>query len=78
MRVGRHTGYDRVVWQFTGTGRPTYQVRYVDEPTADGSGDVVDVRGDAYLEVLITIGRHPRGRHRAAARTPRRPRSPAP
>ncbi len=54
VRVGRHTGYDRVVWQFTGKGRPTYQVRYVEEPTADGSGDVVDVRGDAYLEVLIT------------------------
>ena len=55
MRVGRHTGYDRVVWQFTGTGRPTYQVRYVDEPVADGSGDVVEVRGDAYLELMITF-----------------------
>ena len=55
VRVGRHTGYDRVVWQFTGTGRPTYQVRYVDTPTADGSGDVVDVRGDAYLELMITF-----------------------
>ncbi|HYN68040.1 MAG TPA: hypothetical protein VES93_14225 [Ornithinibacter sp.] len=54
VRVGRHAGYDRVVWQFPGSGRPTYQVRYVDEPTADGSGDVVDVRGAAYLEVLIT------------------------
>lgn len=54
VRVGRHSGYDRVVWEFEGTGRPTYRVRYVDEPTADGSGDVVEVRGDAYLEVLIT------------------------
>jgi hypothetical protein len=55
VRVGRHTGYDRVVWQFPGTGLPTYQVRYVDEPTADGSGDTVDVRGDAYLELMITF-----------------------
>ena len=54
VRVGRHTGYDRVVWQFPGSGRPTYQVRYVTTPTADGSGDLVDVAGDAYLEVMIT------------------------
>ncbi|GAA4399691.1 hypothetical protein GCM10023168_07420 [Fodinibacter luteus] len=54
VRVGRHSGYDRVVWEFEGDGRPTYRVRYVDEPTADGSGDVVAVRGDAFLEVLVT------------------------
>lgn len=54
VRVGRHDGFDRVVWQFTGTGRPTYRVKYVDVPTADGSGDAVNVRGAAYLEVLIT------------------------
>ncbi len=55
VRVGRHTGYDRVVWQFAGPGRPSYQVRYVAEPTADGSGDSVDVRGKAYLEVMVTF-----------------------
>ena len=54
VRVGHHTGFDRVVWQFPGSGRPTYRVHYVDEPTADGSGDAVDVAGDAYLEVMIT------------------------
>ena len=54
VRVGHHTGFDRVVWQFPGNGRPTYRVHYVDEPTADGSGDTVDVAGDAYLEVMIT------------------------
>jgi hypothetical protein len=54
VRVGRHTGYDRVVWQFPGTGRPSFQVHYVDQPLADGSGDVVDVPGDAYLEVMIS------------------------
>ena len=57
VRVGRHSAFDRVVWEFPGTGRPTFRVRYVDEPTADGSGDVVDVRGDAYLEVVVsTVG----------------------
>ena len=54
VRVGRHTGYDRVVWQFPGGGRPSFQVQYVDQPIADGSGDVVDVPGDAFLEVLIS------------------------
>ena len=57
VRVGRHSTYDRVVWEFPGAGRPTFRVRYVDEPTADGSGDRVDVRGDAYLEVVVsTVG----------------------
>ena len=41
VRVGGHTGYDRVVWQFPGSGRPSFQVHYVDQPIADGSGDVV-------------------------------------
>ena len=54
VRVGRQAGFDRVVWEFTGTGTPTYRVRYVDVPTADGSGDPVAVAGDAFLEVVIT------------------------
>ena len=57
VRVGRHSAFDRVVWEFPGSGRPTFRVRYVDEPTADGSGDSVEVRGDAYLEVVVsTVG----------------------
>jgi hypothetical protein len=55
VRVGRHSTYDRVVWEFPGAGRPTFRVGYVDEPTADGSGDRVDVRGDAYLEVVVSM-----------------------
>ena len=54
VRVGRHTGYDRVVWEFAGTGRPSFQVHYVDQPLADGSGDVVAVPGAAFLEVMIS------------------------
>ncbi len=54
VRVGGHPGYDRVVWEFPGSGRPSLQVKYVDQPTEDGSGDVVDVRGDAFLEVLVS------------------------
>ncbi|MFL6152696.1 MAG: hypothetical protein ACJ72B_09970 [Ornithinibacter sp.] len=54
VRVGTHPGYDRVVWEFPGAGRPSLQVKYVDQPIADGSGDVVDIRGDAFLEVLVS------------------------
>lgn len=54
VRVGKHPGYDRVVWQFPGSGRPSLQVKYVDQPIGDPSGDVVDIRGDAYLEVLVS------------------------
>ena len=54
VRVGRHAGFDRVVWQFAGPGRPTYRVHYVDTPTSEGSGDTVQLGGDAYLEVVVT------------------------
>ena len=71
VRVGHHEGYDRVVWEFPGSGRPTYQVHYVDTPLGDGSGDPVPVRGDAFVEVLITTVGVP------AAGTPRPPDAPA-
>lgn len=53
-RVGQHPGYVRVVYEFTGSAAPGYQVRYVDQPVDDGSGDVRDVPGDVWLEVLVT------------------------
>ena len=62
VRVGHHTGFDRVVWEFPGTGRPSYKVHYVDEPLGDGSGDPVPVEGTAYVEVLVTtVGIPPDG-----------------
>ena len=54
VRVGHHDGYDRVVWEFPGAGRPTFKVHYVAQPLGDGSGDPVSVEGDAYVEVLVT------------------------
>lgn len=71
VRVGRHGSFDRVVWEFQGTGRPTFTVRYVDEPLGDGSGDPVAVRGDAYLEVLVTsVGNPEEGTARPADASP--------
>ncbi len=59
VRVGTHTGYDRVVFDFDGPETPAYSVKYVDVPTGDASGDEVAVEGDAYLEVLVTSVGYP-------------------
>ena len=53
-RVGRHEGYDRVVYEFTGSAAPHYSVRYVDRPVGDPSGNPVAVPGDVWLEVLVS------------------------
>lgn len=54
VRVGVHEGYERITFEFTGTTRPAYRIQWVDGPiTADGSGEPVEVAGDAYLEVIM-------------------------
>lgn len=53
VRVARHEGYDRVVFEFE-NGLPGYQVGYVEGPiTQDASGEPVDVQGAAYLQVRM-------------------------
>jgi hypothetical protein len=54
IRVGRHDGFDRVVFEVDGTGTPGWDVRYVDEATSQGSGEPVDVDGEAILQVTLT------------------------
>jgi hypothetical protein len=50
VAVGRHEGYDRVVFQFATAGVPGYRVEYVDPPLKeDGSGNPVDVEGNAFV-----------------------------
>jgi hypothetical protein len=53
FRIGRQDGFDRVVWEFAGTGRPGWTVAYTDAPNRQGSGAPVDLPGEATLEVLI-------------------------
>jgi len=54
VAVGHHDGYDRVVFQFRGDGLPGYRVEYVAPPLAeDGSGDPVDVAGNAFVVVRM-------------------------
>ncbi len=54
VRVGTNDGYERIVFEFAGEPVPGYRVQWVDGPIlADGSGEVVQVDGDAYLEIVM-------------------------
>jgi hypothetical protein len=53
VALGRHEGYERVVFQFRDQ-LPGYRVEYVQPPlTEDGSGDRVSVQGDAFVVVRM-------------------------
>jgi hypothetical protein len=53
IAVGRHEGYDRVVFQFKNV-LPGYSVEYVQEPLKeDGSGRPVKVKGNAVVVVRM-------------------------
>ncbi len=48
-------GFDRVVFTFDGSATPGYFVAYIDKPVrACGSGNVVPVSGDGFLEIRMT------------------------
>jgi hypothetical protein len=54
VAVGRHEGYDRVVFQFRGAELPGYRVAYVQPPLReDGSGNVVAIKGGAFVLVRM-------------------------
>jgi hypothetical protein len=53
VAVGRHEGFDRVVFEFR-NAVPGYRVEYVDPPLReDGSGNVVEVDGSAFVVVRM-------------------------
>jgi hypothetical protein len=54
LRVAEHEGFDRIVLEFTGTGTPGWTVNYVDKAVLDGSGDVVELGGDAFLDIYAS------------------------
>ena len=54
IRTGRQDGFDRVVFEVGGTGTPGWDVRYVDQASSQGSGEPIDVSGQAVLQVTIT------------------------
>jgi hypothetical protein len=54
VALGAHAGFDRATFTLdAGEGLAGWRIRYVDEARALGSGDVIDVDGDAILRVLL-------------------------
>lgn len=55
VEAGRHRGFDRVVWEFDGPP-PGFRVEYAQGPVREaGSGDEVDLAGDAVLGVTFSL-----------------------
>ncbi|MBA3294579.1 MAG: hypothetical protein H0T40_12840 [Geodermatophilaceae bacterium] len=59
VRAGRHACFDRLVMDVTDVdvgGTPAgYTVRYVSAVRQDGSGNVVPLRGGAFLEIVLQV-----------------------
>lgn len=53
VRAGRHACFDRLVVDVAGSLADAYDVRYVPAVLADGTGNVVPLRGGAFLHVLV-------------------------
>lgn len=54
IEIGRHEGYDRVVFTFSGDSLPGYVVEYTTPPiTEDASGNELDIDGSAFLRVRM-------------------------
>lgn len=54
VRIGRHDGFDRVVWEFASGDRPRLWVEYDDQPTQPGSGEPVDVAGETAIRMTAS------------------------
>lgn len=55
VRAAAHEGFDRVVFEFEGAEMPSYHIEYIDKPVrACGSGSVVPLKGDGWLEIRFT------------------------
>ena len=78
VHVTRETGFDRVVFEFSGPAIPSYRVEYITEPLrACGSGDVVSLAGTRRLVVRLepaqahdSLGRATPGERALAPRLP--------
>ncbi len=54
VRVGTHAGYDRIVFQFAGAGRPRLTIAKATPPfVEDASGQPVSVAGRAFLTLKL-------------------------
>ncbi len=53
VRAAAHDGYDRVVFELSGSGTPGWTAEYADSPSSQGSGEAVDVPGAVALQVTL-------------------------
>ncbi len=54
VRVGAHPGYDRIVFEFVGTGRPQLTVAFAQPPfVGDASGQTINVAGSTFLSLKL-------------------------
>lgn len=53
VRVGAHEGFDRVVFELEGSGKPGWYVNYTTEPRQQASGHPIDFEGQGALNVMI-------------------------
>jgi len=54
VRVGAHPGYDRIVFEFAGSGRPQLTVGVAQPPfVEDASGRTIKVAGNAFLSLKL-------------------------
>lgn len=59
IRTASHTGVDRVVLEFSGSGAPGWDVEYVTKATSQGSGNDVAVQGSSILSITATGTTYP-------------------
>ncbi|MDK8551483.1 hypothetical protein QP907_04035 [Corynebacterium pseudodiphtheriticum] len=53
VRTGTHQGFDRVVFEFAGVGKPGWFTHYTDTPAQPGSGFPVEYQGNTALNIAI-------------------------
>lgn len=54
VRSAVQDGFERIVIEHAGSGRPGYHVEYTDTPAEPGIGTPVDTGSEAYLEVTLS------------------------
>jgi hypothetical protein len=59
--LGRHGTYDRVVVEVADGGHAGWEAEYVDQATAQGSGQTIAIAGDAILRLTLTNMNYPTG-----------------
>lgn len=60
VRVGGHEGFDRVTFEIEGDDAPPgWRIAYDDEPRSAGSGQEVEIAGEAVLHVSLTSFAYP-------------------